>query len=319
MPISDSAKTKLITVLQSANVIKLIDDDYYVEWDNDGNEVYHEAKEFARVQFENSIELQKLALKNFKSEFINNKYIKGFNTILYTTDIKNQCNAISGLLKELQINGNQLVFRTDTVFKHFIIGEEETILDDYGKPTHIPKPRIIEIQLNTLTTHFIKSISSYYNFQKSLIAEILRYIDSEAIPDNENSKYGTSYQYNYFKFNLQQLGVDANDNEYIQDFFNELIDKKFVAEDSLKALLAFFNDRYSKTKVVWLRSKSDLWYFIKQMILKKFLFHPKRETASIISKIFVSYNGKPFTKKDFKGLHDPKNTREIDDVLGILG
>ena len=319
MAISDSARQSLINILEKANSIHLVDDDLTVDFDDVGNPTRREAKEMARVKFGKSNELLSAEFEDFTAEYINNRYIVGFNTDFYLADLKTKCESILGKFEELSVNGIKISARTDTIYKHFVIGEEDTLLDEFGYQYNVQNPKIIKVDLATLGKDILDSISGYYNFQKKLLKKILKYIKDESNPKQQLGKYGSTYQHNYFKFDISRLGGDSVANEYIQDFFKELIDKKFVHIDSLKSMLDFFNDMASKKKVIWLRTKTELWYLIRQMVHKGFLVDPKREAARIIPKIFVSNDGKSFDSKDFKGLHTPQNTRELDDILAILG
>lgn len=319
MYISNTSANELLTQLERANIIHLADNEGGYILTGESETLRIESEQYARISFEIPSSTFFDLYDNFKKEYTHNKHIIGFNPEFYCNATIKECLRIKQLFEDIVINGIEICTRKDVICKHYKIGEVEEGFDSDGNPFSFPKAMILStIPYKDLKKCVIDKISSYFSYQKRTIDIIIKYLRNKLKQSHITRSYGTSYRYKYFKINESVWGEMEDQYKNIIDFFDELERKGYVATGSKKSLMDFFNDKPSASKVIWMKSKQELSYLISRLIKQQIIADPKRKKSELISKIFIQKDGTEFLPEHFHDLHDPKNTSELDILVGIL-
>lgn len=319
MLISNSCAKKLITKLREAKEVHLVDEEGGYELVGNYDVEYIKMEQYARVYFEIPSKSYFNLFEDFKKEYTHNFHIIGFNEDLYYNLVRRNCESIKFFFDTIHINGIDVRIRNDAIFKHFKIGEVETHFDYEGEPYDVPKPiHLSSAPWKELKSEILTGISEYFTYQEKVINIIMNFLRTGHQKMRIPRYYGSTYPYNYFKFNIETIGDDEESQENINTFFKELIEKKYIDSGSLKSLHDFFSDNPSKSKIVWLKSKQELNYLISQLESRKLIIDTKREKSRLIAKVFIKKDGSRFNPEEFHNLHSPKYTKDLDCIIGIL-
>ena len=123
MPITDSAKKKLVSVLQNANVINIVHDYMYDVLDTDGNIVEQENKTIVHIPYNTTLNSLNKYFEKFQAEFTNNDNSDGFNYEYYLKELADECKSIKSQFQKISVNEILIMFRSDCTFKQYQVDD----------------------------------------------------------------------------------------------------------------------------------------------------------------------------------------------------
>ena len=261
-------------------------------------------KQMASVFFNATNYKNKLKQKfnDFKDEVNSNRLISAINLYQYISEIKTEFSVLKGNYSKFLIHTREFIWRMDArIFYNADYPEDITVKN---------------IEIFPLKTVII--ISRYFVFQQDVINDSLLYLES-LLPKKQTGNYGTTYQYNYFQFeSLDHIGDDDEIQEKKLEFCKDLANQGLIEPSDFKALLDYFHNLPSKSKIKWKGTREELNYLINGMVDNHIIVNTKRMRPHIIAKVFCDKHGNEITFNMFDGLQKPTKTNKIDNVLSIL-
>lgn len=317
MPIE--ARDALSSFLEKIPKAMLDDQEEETFHDIYGNLSKFEFIPWAKIRFINSNTILNDLVDKFEEEFVVNRYTTGFNNEVYCVETIKRLTELKSKFCTVIINGKEVRARNDFIIKYLSREKDEFGTDHTGNKVCRPTSLILDpSDYGKLSEKILSDISDYFTYQEKTICKVIEDLDASISVGTRKRKYGTTYNYTYFKFDYSVHWREEEARENIISFFRELIGKGYVEAPSLKSLDAFFSDNPSHTKVKWLKSRQELKYLIDRLVEKHLIKDPKRQQSVITARVFLTEKGLEFKPEKFHSLHKPTNTRELDDIIGIL-
>lgn len=238
----------------------------------------------------------------FQEEVNSNKLITGINLYKYHDEATSKFRSLESRFSLKEFYNKMYLWRTDVAFYYDASSHEESPIADLK---FIPKQTIEEI-------------ASFFVFQNAILSDSIKILES-LLSVKQPRKYNTSYPNKYFIFEkLQYIGSDREIQKAKIDFFNELVNNKYINDVDKKAAIDLFNDIPSKNKVIWKGTKEELYYLIKSLVKNKIIKETVGQSTTLISRVFCNSIGEEYQPKEFQALHKPASVNKIDQIVAIL-